>query len=130
MRLHIFVAICVYSLALSGLEAQREPTCDSNPCVHGKCIDLSKTITNWSKYLCECNNGWNGENCDIGKETWLFLFCLFRTYLFKGVLCWMKAMDQRPNQSFKTRVAYWRVIWTMTVLIANSVFWLFQIFSI
>jgi len=33
--------------------------CDSNPCKHnGKCIDGKKS------YTCECQEGWNGDNCE------------------------------------------------------------------
>lgn len=76
MKLKFLFAILVYLLALSDIEALREATCFDNPCVHGKCIDMSKTITNWSKYLCECEIGWSGEKCDEGKAYILFgFFC-------------------------------------------------------
>ena len=37
--------------------------CANNPCVHGTCI-LDR---NSGQYSCRCNNGYEGQNCDIGK---------------------------------------------------------------
>lgn len=34
--------------------------CDDNPCQHGECLDLYRKTA----YRCECNEGWEGENCD------------------------------------------------------------------
>ena len=35
--------------------------CADNPCVHGNCTD---GINN---HTCECDDGYEGDNCDIGK---------------------------------------------------------------
>ena len=34
--------------------------CDLNPCKHGKCTETSKT-----SYLCECDAGYAGKDCEI-----------------------------------------------------------------
>lgn len=36
--------------------------CASSPCVYGKCIDLHTT------YMCKCNQGFTGVNCEVGKQ--------------------------------------------------------------
>ncbi len=35
--------------------------CDLNPCMHGKCTQVSNT-----SYNCECSTGFAGKNCEIG----------------------------------------------------------------
>ena len=34
--------------------------CLSSPCVHGVCNDRN------DGYVCQCEEGWHGVNCDIG----------------------------------------------------------------
>jgi Dictyostelium (slime mold) repeat/EGF-like domain len=36
--------------------------CESNPCVHGECVDLINA------YLCDCQPGWTGTNCEINID--------------------------------------------------------------
>lgn len=36
--------------------------CRSNPCTHGRCVD---EVT---KYTCRCNQGYEGTNCNKGKQ--------------------------------------------------------------
>ena len=37
--------------------------CAENPCVNGVCTDTGPV-----SYSCECSDGWQGENCEIGKK--------------------------------------------------------------
>ena len=36
--------------------------CNSNPCVHGTCIELEDT----EGYNCSCSSGYNGKHCEKG----------------------------------------------------------------
>ena len=36
--------------------------CASNPCSHGQCLNQIES------YECQCEQGWEGTNCDIGKK--------------------------------------------------------------
>ena len=36
--------------------------CAPSPCVHGNCAD------GINDYTCTCNPGWEGKDCDIGKN--------------------------------------------------------------
>ena len=36
--------------------------CESNPCIHGTCEDTVGT------YLCECEPGYTGHSCEVGKD--------------------------------------------------------------
>merc|ERR1712212_266393 len=40
--------------------------CDPNPCVHGKCTDLPDGL---GDYTCNCEQGWEGLNCDDRPTT-------------------------------------------------------------
>ena len=37
--------------------------CESNPCIHGKCINGD------NHYKCECNPGYTGVHCEVGTYT-------------------------------------------------------------
>ena len=52
--------------------------CESDPCVSGVCVDLP------GEYLCECQAGYTGVDCETGK-----LFFFFFTVCSKGecVMC-------------------------------------------
>ena len=43
--------------------------CESNPCIHGTCEDTVGT------YLCECESGYTGHNCEVGKDPSQFWYC-------------------------------------------------------
>ena len=53
-----------YKVSLMFCFKGKPPTCANFPCEHGKCIDLSQTITKWAQFICECDAGWHGINCD------------------------------------------------------------------
>ena len=36
--------------------------CQSDPCVHGECIDQI------NGYVCKCKDGWTGTNCETGMN--------------------------------------------------------------
>lgn len=39
--------------------------CSSNPCLNdGNCLE-----TSWKDYTCQCEEGFSGENCSIGKSS-------------------------------------------------------------
>eukprot|EP00058_Branchiostoma_floridae_P016209 XP_002601697.1 hypothetical protein BRAFLDRAFT_94577 [Branchiostoma floridae] len=40
--------------------------CSSNPCQHGACTDYV------ARYVCSCEDDWEGENCDQGPPTYSF----------------------------------------------------------
>ena len=42
--------------------------CASNPCVHGSCDDKV------NDYECDCEDGYNGKNCDHSKSQIFFLY--------------------------------------------------------
>lgn len=41
--------------------------CVSSPCVHGTCTDQLNS------YTCQCQPGYTGTNCDIGKVNFIFI---------------------------------------------------------
>ena len=43
--------------------------CESNPCIHGNCENHPDI------YVCKCDHGWSGENCDQGNKL-ILLFSL------------------------------------------------------
>ena len=43
--------------------------CESNPCIHGTCEDSIGT------YLCECEAGYTGHSCEVGKDLSQFWYC-------------------------------------------------------
>ena len=44
--------------------------CKPEPCIHGSCID------GINSYICSCNIGYSGTNCDEGRKTcFIYLFC-------------------------------------------------------
>uniref|UniRef100_A0A671PZ19 Vitamin K-dependent protein C-like n=1 Tax=Sinocyclocheilus anshuiensis TaxID=1608454 RepID=A0A671PZ19_9TELE len=50
--------------------------CDSNPCVHGKCVDLLQD------YSCTCNAGFEGKRCGLLEP---LVFVLYTFYMFKSL---------------------------------------------
>ena len=65
------------TLMQSSVDGEIFMNCDENPCQHGRCTDLYRKTA----YQCECDEGWEGENCDQSKFTFL-LFLIKNTGFF------------------------------------------------
>ncbi|XP_072048918.1 uncharacterized protein [Amphiura filiformis] len=50
------IGLCTFTVTVLSSDINE---CDSNPCVNGGCQD------GLNQYVCQCNVGWSGTNCDI-----------------------------------------------------------------
>ena len=60
----IFIIVATVCLFINTNSLQFYFNCDDKPCQHGECVDLYQNTA----YRCDCESGWEGENCEKCKR--------------------------------------------------------------